>query len=116
MKIQLPQVPPKETIKATLEQQLPQLKYAYRAGRFIDCQKSFFVGATVVPKQDAIVINSNFPSVGSSILFVLVMFLTGILVGLLLWLLIWKGSQDKVRDEVGAVLQRNFAAQQARVA
>ena len=109
MKIQLAQVPTKEQIKAALEQHLPQYKYAFRVGKFVDCKQTFFIGATVVPKKDAIVINSNFPSPGANMLFTLFMFATGILIGLILWLIIWKGSQDKVRDAVGAVLNHVFA-------
>lgn len=104
MKLPLQQVPPKEHIKAILEQHLPKYQYAFRVGRFVDCQKSFFTGCTIVPKRDGLAINSNFPSYGSSVLFTLFMLFTGILIGLLLWLLIFKGGQNKVRDEVAATL------------
>jgi len=114
MKLQLAQVPTKEQIKAILEQQLPQFKYAYRANKVVDCQQTFFVGATVVPRKDGVVINSNFPSMGASLFFTLFMLATGILVGLLLWLLVWKGSQDKVRDQVARVLGQAFGAQGAQ--
>ena len=109
MKITLAQVPTKEQIKAALEQHLPQYKYSFRIGKFVDCGQTFFVGATVVPKKDGIVINSGFPSAGANMFFTLFMFATGILVGLVLWLIVWKGSQDKVRDQVGAVLNHVFA-------
>jgi hypothetical protein len=109
MKIQLAQVPTKEQIKAALEQHLPQYAYAFRIGKFVDCKQTFFVGATVVPKKDGIVINSNFPSPGANMFFTLFMLATGILIGLILWLVVWKGSQDKVRDAVGAVLKHVFA-------
>ena len=111
MKLQLAQVPPKEHIKAILEQHLPQYKYAFRVGKFIDCQKSFFTGATIVPKKDGIVINSNFPSAGASVIFTLIMFASGILIGLLLWLLVFKGGQNRVRDDVARVLAPALGAQ-----
>jgi len=114
MKLQLAQVPTKEQIKATLEQHLPQFKYAYRANKVVDCQQTFFVGATVVPRKDGVVINSNFPSMGASLFFTLFMLATGILIGLLLWVLVWKGSQDKVRDQVARVLGQVFGAQGAQ--
>ena len=111
-KLKLASVPPKEVIKQTLEQRLPQYKYSFR-GNLIVCAKTSFTGAICVPKKDGIVVNSNFPSMGATFLFVLFMFGTGILIGLLIWLLVFKGGQDKVRVDVEGVLQQAFAAQQA---
>ncbi len=110
MKLQFAQVPTKEQIKAALEQHLPQFTYGYRIGKFVDCKQSFFTGATVVPKKDGLVINSNFPSPGANVFFTLFMFATGILVGLVIWLIVWKPGQDKVRDQVGRVLGQVFGA------
>ncbi len=111
MKLQLAHVPPKEHIKAILEQHLPQYQYSFRIGKFVDCKKSFFTGATVVPKQDGIVINESFPSAGATMLFMLIMFASGILIGLLLWLLVFKGGQNRVRDDVARVLAGVLGAQ-----
>jgi len=110
MKLQFAQVPTKEQIKAALEQHLPQYTYSFRIGKFVDCKKTFFIGATIVPKKDGIVINSSFPSAGANMFFTLFMLATGILVGLLLWLAVWKGGQDKVRDEIARVLGQVFGA------
>src|SRR5687768_15721625 len=101
-KLQLTQVPTKEQIKQTLEQRLPQYKYSYRGGMVI-AAKSSFIGAVVAPRKNHVIINGNFPSMGATLFFVLLMFGTGILIGLLIWVVAWKGSQDKVRDEVQAV-------------
>lgn len=111
-KLKLQQVPTKEVIKQTLEQRLPQYKYSFR-GSLIICAKTSFTGAVCVPKKDGIVVNGNFPSMGATFLFVIVLFGTGILIGLLLWLVLWKSGQDKVRDEVQGVLQQAFATAQA---
>lgn len=111
-KLKLAQVPPKEVIKQTLEQRLPQYKYSFR-GSIVVCAKSSATGAMVVPKKDGIIVNGNFPSMGVTLLWTLFMIFTGILPGLLLWLIVWKGGQDKVRDEVMAVLGQAFGAQLA---
>lgn len=111
-KLTLPAVPPKEVIKQTLEQRLPQYKYSFR-GNIIVCARTSFIGAMVVPKKDGLVINGNFPSMGATFVYVLLLFGTGILIGLLIWLLVWKGGQDKVRDEVQGVLQMAFGTAQA---
>ncbi|MBA3504059.1 MAG: hypothetical protein M4D80_18530 [Myxococcota bacterium] len=105
-------VPPKEVIKQTLEQRLPQYKYSFRGGLIV-CAKTSFTGAIVVPKKDGVVVNGNFPSMGATFLFVLFMIGTGILIGLLIWLVAFKGGQDKVRVDVEGVLQQAFAQQQA---
>jgi len=97
-------VPTKEAMMAELQAKLPKYKYNIRVGRMVDCKQSFFVGATVLPKKNAVVVNGNFPSAGASMSFVLFMFATGILIGLIVWLAVWKGSQDKVAKEVAAVL------------
>jgi hypothetical protein len=110
MKLQFAQVPTKEQIKAALEQHLPQFQYSFRIGKFVDCKQTFFIGATIVPKKDGIVINSSFPSAGANMFFTLFMFATGILVGLVLWLIVWKGGQDKVRDQIARVLGQVFNA------
>ena len=114
-KLKLSPVPPKETIKQTLEQRLPQYKYSYR-GNLVVCAKSSFIGAMVVPKKDGVVINGNFPSMGATFVYVLLLFGTGILIGLLIWVIAWKGGQDKVRDEVEAALKGQFSLPAARVA
>ena len=106
--------PSKEVIKQTLEQRLPQYQYSFRGGLIV-CAKTSFTGAIVVPKKDGVVVNSNFPSMGATFLFVIFMFATGILIGLLVWLLAFKSAQDKVRVEVEGVLQQAFG-QQAAVA
>jgi hypothetical protein len=111
-KLKLASVPPKEVIKQTLEQRLPQYKYSFR-GNMIVCAKTSFTGAICVPKKDGIVVNANFPSMGATLLFVLFMIGTGILIGLLIWLIAFKGGQDKVRVDVEGVLQQAFAQQQA---
>ncbi len=111
MKLQLAQVPPKEHIRVTLEHLLPQYTYGFRVGRFVDCQKSFFTGASVVPKSDGIVVVGGFPSVGANMLFTLIMLGSGILIGLLLWLLVFRGGQNKVRDEVALALAQAYGAQ-----
>jgi|SRR5688572_12771339 len=111
-KLKLPTVPPKETIKQTLEQRLPQYKYTFR-GNIVVCEKTSFIGAMVVPKKDGVVINGNFPSMGAMFVYIILLFGTGILIGLLIWAIAWKGGQDKVRDEVQAALQAAFGTAQA---
>ena len=104
MKIKLSTVPSNDQIKALLEQKLPKYKYSVRLGRLVDAKQSFLIGASVLPKKDGLVVNGNFPSAGASMFFTLFMLATGILIGLILWLAVWRGSQNKVRDEVGALL------------
>lgn len=111
-KLQLAQVPTSDAIKQTLEQRLPQYKYSLR-GKIVVCAKSSAIGAMVVPKKDGVVINGNFPNMGMAMFFTLFMIFTGILLGLILWLALWKGGQDKVRDEVQAVLQQAFGVAKA---
>jgi hypothetical protein len=111
-KLKLASLPSKEQIKQTLEQRLPQYKYSFR-GSIVIAAKSSFVGAMVVPRKDGVVINGNFPSMGATLIYVLLLFGTGILVGLLIWFLVWKGGQDKVRDEVQSVLSAAFGVAQA---
>jgi hypothetical protein len=106
-KLKLQQVPPKETIKQTLEQRLPQYQYSFR-GNIIVCRKSAFIGAMVVPRKDQLIINGNFPSMGAMFVYIILLFGGGILIGLLVWLIAWKGGQDKVRDEVEATLKQAY--------
>ncbi len=113
MKLKMAQPPNKEQVKQFLEARLPQYKYSFRAGRMVDVQKSFLIGATVTPKKDGLVINGNFPSVGASLVWVLIIFGTGVLIGLILWLALWKGAQDKVRDEVANAFKNEGLAQVA---
>lgn len=108
MKITLAKVPSNEEVKSRLEKALPKFKYNIRVGRMVDAKQSFFIGATVLPKKDGLVVNGNFPSAGASMFFTLFMLATGILIGLILWLAVWRGSQNKVRDEVAAALQSEF--------
>lgn len=109
MKLKMAQPPTKEQVKQILETRLPQYKYAFRAGRMVDVQKSFLIGATVTPKKDGLIINGNFPSMGASLLWVVIIFGTGVLIGLLLWLVLWKSAQDRVRDEVADVFRKDLA-------
>ena len=111
MKLQLAQVPPVDHIKAILEHHLPTYRYSVRLGRMVDCQKSFFTGATIVPKRDGIVINGNFPSAGASMVFTLLMLLTGILIMLIVWLAVFRSGQNRVRDEVARTLAPVLGAQ-----
>lgn len=67
----------------------------------------------VVPRKDGLVINGDFPSMGAMFVYLILLFGTGILIGLLLWLVLWKGNQDKVRDEVQAVLSQAFGVARA---
>lgn len=113
MKLKMAQPPNKDQVKQFLEARLPHYKYSFRAGRVVDVQKSFLIGASIVPKKDGLVINSNFPSVGAGLVWVLILFGTGILIGLILWLVLWKGGQDKVRDEVAEAFKREMGAQAA---
>ena len=113
MKLKMAQPPTKEQVKQFLEARLPQYKYAFRVGKFVDVKKSYLIGATVVPRKDGLVINSSFPSASASMIFALLIFGTGILGGLLLWLILWKGAQDKVRDEVAEAFKREMGAQAA---
>jgi hypothetical protein len=113
MKLKMAQPPTKEQAKQFLEARLPQYKYSFRAGRMVDVQKSFLIGATLRPTKDGMVINGNFPSVGASLIWVIIIFGTGILIGLILWLALWKGAQDKVRDEVAEAFKREGLAQAA---
>lgn len=112
MKLKMQQPPNKEQVKQFLEARLPQYKYSYRAGRLVNVQKTGFIGAVVLPKKDGLVINGNFPTTGSTILWVLLVFGTGVLPALLIWLMFWKGGQDKVRDEVAEAFKREMVGQQ----
>jgi hypothetical protein len=96
---------------AILQHHLPQYRYNIRIGKFVDCQKSFFTGATIVFKRDGIVINPSFPSAGANMVFTLIMLLSGILIGIFLWLLVFKGGQNRVRDDVARVLGPALGAQ-----
>ena len=113
MKLKMAQPPNKEQVKQCLEARLPQYKYSFRAGRMVDVQKSFLIGATVTPRKDGLIINGNFPSMGASLLWVVIIFGSGILIGLILWLALWKGGQDKVRDEVANAFKNEGLAQVA---
>ncbi len=110
MKIALQTVPSNDQIKSLLEQKLPKYKYGIRVGRFVDAKQSFFIGASVLPKKDGLVVNGNFPSAGASMAFTLFMIGTGILIGLIVWLAAWRGSQNKVRDEVAELLKKELGA------
>jgi hypothetical protein len=113
MKLKMAQPPNKEQVKQFLETRLPQYKYAFRAGRMVDVQKSFLIGATVTPRKDGLIINGNFPSMGASLLWVVIIFGSGVLIGLILWLVLWKGNQDKVRDDVANAFKNEGLAQVA---
>jgi len=108
MKIKLATVPSNAQIQELLTRKLPKYKYSIRLGRFVDAKQSFLIGASVLPKKDGLVVNGNFPSAGASMFFTLFMLATGILIGLILWLAVWRGSQNKVRDEVAAILSNEF--------
>lgn len=111
-KLKLAQVPSKEIIKQTLEARLPQYKYSFR-GNMVIVGKTSFVGAMVVPRKDSVIINGNFPTMGATFIYIILLFGTGILIGLLIWLLVWKSGQDKVRDEVQGTLAAAFNVAQA---
>ncbi|MGE0397443.1 MAG: hypothetical protein AB7T06_12025 [Kofleriaceae bacterium] len=113
MKLKMAQPPTKEQVKQFLEARRPQYKYGFRAGRMVDVQKSFLIGATITPKKDGLVINGNFPSVGASLVWVIIIFGSGVLIGLILWLALWKGAQDKVRDDVAQAFKDEMGAQAA---
>jgi hypothetical protein len=110
MKLKLSKVPTNPELVALLKEKVPAYTYGIRVGRFVDCKKSFFVGASIIPKKDGLVLNGNFPSAGASMTFTLFMLATGILIGLILWLAVWKGKQDKVRDEIAGVLKNELGA------
>lgn len=111
MKIKLASnVPSNQDLVALLSEKLPKYKYSVRVGRFVDCKKSFFIGASVIPRKDGLVVNGNFPSAGASITFTLFMLGTGILIGLIVWLAAWRNSQNAVRDEIGKLLEANYKA------
>lgn len=110
MKVSMSRVPSNEEMVKLLSAKLPQYKYNVRLGRFVDAKKSFFIGASALPKKDGVVVNGNFPSAGASMTFTLLMIGTGILIGLILWLAVWRGQQNKVRDEVGAALKAELGA------
>ena len=111
MKLKMAQPPNKEQVKQFLEARLPQYKYSFRAGRLVNVAKTGFIGAVVLPKKDCLIINGNFPSTGATMLWVLLVFGTGVLPALLLWLMFWKGGQDKVRDEIVAAFKAQMAQQ-----
>lgn len=98
-------VPTNQEIMAELQAKLPQYKYGIRVGRFVDCKRSFFIGASVIPKKNAVIVNGNFPSAGASMSFTLFMIATGILIGLIIWLAAWKKGQDQVAKEVADVIR-----------
>lgn len=103
-------VPTNQELIAELQAKLPKYKYGIRVGRFVDCKQSFFIGASIIPKKNHVVVVGGFPSAGASIAFTLFMFATGILIGLIVWLAVWKGKQDSVAKEVAAVLEPMLAA------
>lgn len=105
--------PTNQEIMAELQKRLPQYSYSIRVGRFVDVKKSFFIGASVIPKKKQVIVNGNFPSAGSSMAFMLFMIFTGILIGLIVWLAAWKSGQGKVADEVAAALKPFLAGETA---
>ena len=107
MNIPLQHVPPKEHLKALLEAGLPQYEVSFRQ-RFINVKKSGFIGATVVMRKDKIIVNGNFPTTGSMLVYILLLFGTGILIGLIIWAVVWRNGQNQVRDEVAAVLRHQL--------
>jgi hypothetical protein len=105
MKLPAKTVPTNEQIIQILSKELPQYRYSVRLGKFVDVKQGFFVGASVIPKKDGVIVNGNFPSPGASMSFTLILLGTGILIGLILWLAVWRGGQNVVRDEVVRALQ-----------
>ena len=112
-KLMVSRVPTKEELKALLEQRLPQYKYSFR-GKLLICEKSSFIGAVIAPRKGSVIINGNFPSMGATLLFVMLVIFTGVIIGLLIWVAAWKSGQDKVRDEVEGVLKAAYALPEAR--
>jgi hypothetical protein len=94
-------------MKSKLEAKFPNYKFNVRAKNFLIAAKSNFIGANIVLRNNRLIIAGNFPTIGASLLFVLLIFIS-LLIFALIYLIAFHPKMKAVEKEIAEFLKTEY--------
>lgn len=98
-----------DEVKSAIEAHFSTYKINFGGSKLIQVAKSGTVGATVLVRKNNVIVNGNFPSVMSRMLFMLCVILLGILIPLIVYFVAFHGKMKGVEKEVVAFIKEKYA-------
>ena len=98
-----------DELKSALEAQFPNYKINFGGAKLIQIAKTGTIGATALVRKNSIIINGNFPSISSRVVFMLCVILLGFLIPLIIYFAAFHGKMKSVEKEVVAFIKEKYA-------
>jgi hypothetical protein len=71
-------------------------------------KKSSSVGANIIVRKSKILVGGNFPTMGGTFLFVIILVLLGFLIPLIIYFSVFHRKFKAMENEIGAYIQKEY--------
>lgn len=95
-------------LKGKLETKFPQFKHSFRNKLIINIAQTSIVGCTVMVHKKKLLINGNFPSMTSQIVFTICLILLGVIIPLIIYFAVFHKKMKAVENEVAAFIKSEY--------
>lgn len=97
-----------EMLQADLEAKFPQYSFSVRSKNFLVGKKTASIGANILLKKSKIMVAGNFPTMGQTMLFMILIILLGVLIPLIVYLIVFHSKMRDFEKEIAAFLQEKY--------
>lgn len=97
-----------EVLKTKLEDKFPDYKLSMRNKAILNVAKTSSIGCIVILQKKKIIINGNFPTMKSNIIFTVCMVMLGILIPIIVYFAVFHKKMKAVEKEIAEYIRQEY--------
>ena len=97
-----------DEMKSKLEAKFPDYKFNVRQKNFLVAAKSGTIGTNILLRKNRLIVVGNFPTIGGSIIFALLVVLLGFLIPIIVYLVVFQSKMKKLEKEISDYLAEEY--------
>ena len=97
-----------DDMKSKLETKFPDYKFKVRQKNFLVAAKSGTIGTNILLRKNRLIVVGNFPSMGATMIFMLLVVLLGFVIPIIVYLAVFQSKMKKLEKEISGYLAEEY--------
>ena len=97
-----------DDMKSKLETKFPDYKFKVRQKNFLVAAKSGTIGTNILLRKNRLIVVGNFPSMGATMIFMLLVVLLGFVIPIIVYLAVFQSKMKKLEKEISGYLTEEY--------
>lgn len=97
-----------DDMKTKLEVKFPDYKFKVRQKNFLVAAKSGTIGTNILLRKNRLIVVGNFPSMGATMIFMLLVVLLGFVIPIIVYLAVFQSKMKKLEKEISGYLAEEY--------